>query len=148
MQRVSFLFIFYYSYFKKDSICLILYLFKVVTLLFFEWIKLFIYKFIYHSIKIQYIYYLSVLILLKALFEILLCIRLESGTVPTLWIMAPLWLFLILLIIELTSRLVSIHNKSSVHSWKISFNLLQTYPTPICIFMFYQKILYLSILEK
>ncbi|VDN56868.1 unnamed protein product [Dracunculus medinensis] len=74
-----------------DSICLILYLFK-------------------------YIYYLSVLILLKALFEILLCIRLESGTVPTLWIMAPLWLFLILLIIELTSRLVSIHNKSSVHS--------------------------------
>ncbi|CAG9537073.1 unnamed protein product [Cercopithifilaria johnstoni] len=54
------------------------------------------------------------LLVFKVIFEILLYIRLKFGMVPVFWLAMPFWLFLVVLIIELTFRLFSIHNRPPV----------------------------------
>uniref|UniRef100_A0A0R3RW24 Guanylate cyclase domain-containing protein n=1 Tax=Elaeophora elaphi TaxID=1147741 RepID=A0A0R3RW24_9BILA len=54
------------------------------------------------------------LLVFKITFEVLLYIRLKLGMVQVFWLAIPLWLFLVVLIIELTFRLFSIHNRPAV----------------------------------
>ncbi|VDK70789.1 unnamed protein product [Litomosoides sigmodontis] len=54
------------------------------------------------------------LLVFKVIFEVLLYIRLKFGVVQVFWLAMPLWSFLIVLIIELTFRLFSIHNRPAV----------------------------------
>ncbi|VDN81255.1 unnamed protein product [Brugia pahangi] len=51
------------------------------------------------------------LLVFKIIFEVLLYIRLKFGMIQVFWLAVPFWLFLIILIIELTFRLFSIHNR-------------------------------------
>ncbi|VDO32449.1 unnamed protein product [Onchocerca flexuosa] len=54
------------------------------------------------------------LLVFKVIFEILLYIRLKFGMIQTFWLTVPFWLFLFILIIELTFRLFSIHNRPGI----------------------------------
>jgi hypothetical protein len=51
------------------------------------------------------------LVLLKALFQGLLCFRMNGGGLALVWTMVPAWLLLVGVLIELTRRLRIIHNK-------------------------------------
>uniref|UniRef100_A0A0M3HY42 Undecaprenyl/decaprenyl-phosphate alpha-N-acetylglucosaminyl 1-phosphate transferase n=1 Tax=Ascaris lumbricoides TaxID=6252 RepID=A0A0M3HY42_ASCLU len=49
----------------------------------------------------------------SALAAFVLFVRLKTGHIRPLWIMVPLWIFLFIAIVELTRRLISIHNKAT-----------------------------------
>ncbi|VDN18007.1 unnamed protein product [Gongylonema pulchrum] len=51
------------------------------------------------------------LLVFKVIFEVLLFIRLKFGLIQVFWLAVPFWLFLSVLIAEMTHRLISIHNK-------------------------------------
>lgn len=64
--------------------------------------------YIFSNVSIQ----ISVLLLLKASFELLLYGHLRFGYLSLVWVMLPLWLFLVIVIFQMSVYIMRIHQKS------------------------------------